>query len=72
MQPLPRSSSTINPPIGFAVLEKLGKSNHALWQAQVLAAIRGAWLEGHLIGSCPAPATEISVKGCWREGHQDA
>jgi hypothetical protein len=33
-----------------------------MWKAQVLAAVRGARLEGHLTGSTPAPAVEIDSK----------
>jgi hypothetical protein len=44
------------------VSEKLTKLNHPTWRAQVLAAIRGAHLEGFLTGKTGAPATEIVSK----------
>jgi hypothetical protein len=47
---------------GIQVSEKLNKSNHALWKAQVLTAIRGARVEGHINGKTPAPDAEIDVK----------
>jgi hypothetical protein len=31
------SSAIINPFFGVVVTEKLGKNNHAMWKAQVLA-----------------------------------
>lgn len=58
------SSSTviINPLVGIAITEKLGKSNHAMWKAQILAAVRGSRLVGHLTGTSPAPAEEVNGK----------
>jgi hypothetical protein len=58
------SSSFIlgNPWLGVVVSEKLSRINHATWKAQVLAAVRGARLEGHLTGYTPAPAVEIDNK----------
>jgi hypothetical protein len=44
------------------VSEKLTKLNHPTWSAQVLAAIRGARLEGFLIGKTEASAAEIVSK----------
>ncbi|WVZ49645.1 hypothetical protein U9M48_000985 [Paspalum notatum var. saurae] len=45
------------------ISEKLTKTNHALWKAQVLAVIRGARLEGYyLTGATPAPAATIKGK----------
>jgi hypothetical protein len=44
------------------ISEKLNKNNHALWRPQVLAAIRGARLEGHINGKTPAPPAEIDIK----------
>jgi hypothetical protein len=59
------SSSSVpgNPWFGIAVTEKLSRTNHAMWRAQVLAAVRGARLEGHLNGSTPAPIVEVDGKG---------
>ncbi|CAO2189421.1 unnamed protein product [Urochloa humidicola] len=51
-----------NPLFGVQVTEKLNKNNHALWQAQVLATIRGARMEGYLTGKIPAPDAEIEEK----------
>ncbi|CAN6338815.1 unnamed protein product [Urochloa humidicola] len=56
------SSSTANPLLGVHVTEKLSKSNHALWKAQVLTAIRGARMEGHITGKTGAPNAELEEK----------
>ena len=56
------SSTTTNPFFGFQVTEKLSKTNHTLWKAQVLAAIRGACYEGHINGKTKAPDAEIVEK----------
>lgn len=34
---------------------KLDRSNHMLWRNQVLACIRGNWLEGYITGEKAAP-----------------
>jgi hypothetical protein len=47
---------------GIQISENLNKTNHVLWQAQVLIAICGARLEGHINGKTEAPATEVDVK----------
>lgn len=53
----------MNPLVGIgAITEKLSKTNHAIWKAQVLAAVRGARLVGHLTGVTAAPAIEIDGK----------
>ncbi|CAN6284799.1 unnamed protein product [Urochloa humidicola] len=57
------SSSPVNPLLGHPVTEKLSKTNHALWKAQVRAAVRGARLQGFLTGATKAPPAEIIVKG---------
>lgn len=56
------ASVLANPWFGIAVTEKLSRTNHAMWKAQILAAVRGAHLEGHLTGSTSAPAVEIDGK----------
>lgn len=56
------NSSVANPLSGTQVTEKLTKQNHAMWVAQVLAALRGARLEGHVNGKTAAPATEVDHK----------
>lgn len=56
------SSFPTNPLIAHPISEKLNKANHALWKAQVRAAIRGARLEGHLSGASKAPEEEIIDK----------
>ncbi|CAN6275510.1 unnamed protein product [Urochloa humidicola] len=48
--------------LSLPITEKLSKNNLVLWKAQVLPAIRGAQLEGHLDGTDPAPPKEIDVK----------
>jgi hypothetical protein len=39
--------------------DKLSKSNHTVWRAQVLATLRGAHLEGFVTGKKKAPVKEI-------------
>jgi hypothetical protein len=53
------SSAPLNPFLGQATSEKLGKGNHALWKAQVLAVVRGARLEDFLTGAAKAPEQKI-------------
>jgi hypothetical protein len=52
----------MNPWIGAAITEKLSKSNHAMWKAQILAVVRALHLEGHLTSASPAPAAEVDGK----------
>lgn len=52
----------LNPLFGLSVSEKLSKNNFALWEAQVLAALRGARLEGFITGSKVEPSKEIDGK----------
>ncbi|XP_052152597.1 uncharacterized protein LOC127770859 [Oryza glaberrima] len=54
------SSTSSNPVCGFTIMEKLTKLNHAVWAAQMLAAICGARLEGHIDGKTAAPSTEVN------------
>jgi hypothetical protein len=56
------SPALMNPWVGAAITEKLSKANHAMWKAQVLAAVRGLRLEGHLTGASPAPDVETDGK----------
>lgn len=56
------SSNVANPLLGIQNTEKLTKTNHVLWKAQVLTTIRGARLEGHLTGKIVAPAAENDEK----------
>jgi hypothetical protein len=53
------TSTTINL---MPVSEKLLCSNHTLWKAQVLTALRGAQLVGFLDGTNTAPTEKLSVK----------
>jgi hypothetical protein len=62
------SSNIVNPLLGQAVSEKLTKSNHVLWNAQVRAMIRGARLIGFLTGDAKAPDEKIKSKGA--DGHE--
>jgi hypothetical protein len=63
-QDMVSSSSLIltNPLLAQPMTEKLTKLNHALWHAQVRAAIRGAWLLGFLTGDSKAPPSKIMPK----------
>jgi hypothetical protein len=56
------AAAALNPFMGIIVTENLGKNNHAMWKAQILAAVRGARMVGHLTGASPAPAEEIDGK----------
>ena len=62
------ASSTLSapaPPASFAqtITEKLTKTNYALWQVQILPAVRGAQLLGFLDGTEVAPPKTIQEKG---------
>jgi hypothetical protein len=57
------SSSTPTNPLLAQPTEKLAKINHALWFAQVRAAIRGAKLLGYLTGDSRAPPARIPKLG---------
>jgi hypothetical protein len=56
------SSSIVNPWVGITITEKVSCTNHAMWRAQILAAVREFRLEGHLTGSTPVPAAEVDGK----------
>jgi hypothetical protein len=56
------AAAVVNPFMGITITEKLGKTNHAMWKAQILADVRGARLVGHLTGAAPAPDEEIAGK----------
>jgi hypothetical protein len=58
-------SSSITPiPSSFSIpiAEKLTKTNHRLWHAQILHAIHAAHLEALLTGADKSPAQTITVK----------
>ena len=55
------SSRLGNNSFGNGVTERLTKSNHVLWKAQVLSAIRGAQMESFLDIKIAAPAKENTV-----------
>jgi hypothetical protein len=57
------SSSTPSNHLLAQPTEKLAKTNHALWFAQVRTAIRGAKLLGYLTGDSRAPPVTISKLG---------
>jgi hypothetical protein len=44
------------------VIEKLSKTNHVLWKAQILAVIHGARYEGHINGKTEAHDAEVVEK----------
>jgi hypothetical protein len=56
------SSMSMAPLLGYAVVEKLTKTNYSLWKVQVLHILRGAQLQGYLDGSTVAPDKKISIK----------
>ena len=53
------SAALVAHSVAVPVSEKLTRANHALWKAQVRAAMRGARLEGHLTGATKMPDEEI-------------
>jgi hypothetical protein len=60
------NSAMLNPLMGITITEKLGKANHAMWKAQILAAVRGSRLVDHLTGASspivlvnPRPPTHL-------------
>jgi hypothetical protein len=55
-------SKSTNPLLAQPVTEKLMKLNHALWHAQVRAAIHGARLLGFLTGDFKTPPSKIMQK----------
>ncbi|KAK1631350.1 hypothetical protein QYE76_005665 [Lolium multiflorum] len=59
------ASSSTNPTagtnFGHNITEKLTKSNHVLWKARVMSAIRGAQMESFLDTEQALPAKEIEV-----------
>lgn len=55
-------TASTNPVFGFIITEKLAKQNFAIWSAQMLAAVRGASLEGHIDGKTAVPVAEIDEK----------
>ena len=54
--------SSTNPLVGVVISDKISKTNHTTWKAQVLATVRGARLMGHLTSVSKAPEEEITVK----------
>lgn len=54
------SASAAAPSIGYPILEKLTRSNHLLWKAQVISALRGAQLGGYVDGEIKEPAKTIA------------
>ena len=56
------STTTVNPLMGIVISEKLSKANHAMWKAQILAAVRGSRLVGYLTGANAAPPEQIDGK----------
>jgi hypothetical protein len=53
------TSTTINL---MHVSEKLVRSNHTLWKAQILTALKGAQLVGFLDGTNTAPAEKLTIQ----------
>lgn len=56
------SSSSSIFPFAVPVTEKLSRSNHTLWKAQILPTMRGALMMGYLDGTTRAPPKEIEAK----------
>jgi hypothetical protein len=48
--------------------EKLSRSNHVLWKAQVLAAIKGAQLDGFIESTAAAPDRFLPPKDNAKDG----
>jgi hypothetical protein len=47
-------SSAALPALGYLVTEKLAKSNHSLWKAQITSALKGAKMVGYVDGTIVA------------------
>jgi hypothetical protein len=56
------SSSTSTTITLIHVSEKLVRSHHTLWKAQVLTALKGAQLVGFLDGTNTAPAEKLTIQ----------
>jgi hypothetical protein len=56
------SSGSIPTVVLHPITKKLARNNHMTWHAQVLAALRGAHLEGLVTGGKKAPPAEIKEK----------
>ncbi|RLN35346.1 uncharacterized protein C2845_PM03G10830 [Panicum miliaceum] len=58
------SSSALppNPLSATAITEKLTRTNYSIWEAQILSAVKGACVYGHLTGSMVVPKKEIAAK----------
>jgi hypothetical protein len=52
-------SSALLPAVGYPVTEKLAKNNHPLRKAQVMSALRGAQMAGHVDDTSKAPEKEV-------------
>jgi hypothetical protein len=57
------SNSSSNPLITHPVSEKLTRTNYAIWEVHVRAAMRGCRLIGHLTGTTPVTEKEIADAG---------
>jgi hypothetical protein len=56
------SALSVVPSIAFLVAEKLNRSNHQLWKAQVMSALRGAQKAHFIAADVAAPAKTIKDK----------
>jgi hypothetical protein len=54
-------SSAALPALGYPVTEKLAKSKHSLWKAQVTSALKGAKMVGYVDGTIIAPAKTVAT-----------
>nr|QHU79741.1 hypothetical protein [Oryza coarctata] len=52
----------LNPLSAGAMTKELTRSNHSIWEAQVLSVVHGARLYGHLTAASKPPVTEIEDK----------
>ena len=50
-----------SPLLGQSVTEKLTKTNHPIWKAQILAALRGAQMAVFIDGNAVAPAATLEI-----------
>jgi hypothetical protein len=55
----PFVSSVVASVIGCPVTERLAKTNHALWKAQVMSALRGAKMADLVDSTVPPPSQTV-------------
>lgn len=57
------SAASVAPLLGCPMSEKITCSNHMMWRAQVLSALRSAQLAGHISSATEAPSAFLAATG---------